>query len=82
VRSRFEEYAGGGYPRQLSGDEIPMTSRLLAVADSYDAMRSPRPFRDSLTHEQAVGELVRGSGTQFDPDVVRTFTRMPGLGDR
>jgi HD-GYP domain-containing protein (c-di-GMP phosphodiesterase class II) len=45
-------------------------------------MRSPRPFRDSLTHEQAVGELVRGSGTQFDPDVVRTFTRMPGLGDR
>ena len=82
VRSRFEEYAGGGYPRQLSGDEIPMTSRVLAVADSYDAMRSPRPFRDSLTHEQAIGELVRGSGTQFDPDVVRTFTRLPGLGER
>ena len=80
VRSRFEEYAGGGYPRQLAGDEIPMTSRVLAVADSYDAMRSPRPFRDALTHEQAVGELVRGSGTQFDPDVVRTFTRLPGLG--
>lgn len=80
VRSRFEEYAGGGYPRQLAGDEIPMTSRVLAVADSYDAMRSPRPFRDALTHEQAVSELVRGSGTQFDPDVVRTFTRLPGLG--
>jgi response regulator RpfG family c-di-GMP phosphodiesterase len=79
IRSRFEEYAGGGYPRQLAGDEIPMTSRVLAVADSYDAMRSPRPFRDSLTHEQAVGELVRGSGTQFDPDVVRTFTRLPTL---
>ncbi len=79
IRSRFEDYAGSGYPRQLSGDEIPMTSRVLAVADSYDAMRSPRPFRDSLTHEQAIGELVRGSGTQFDPDVVRTFTRMPGM---
>ena len=76
IRSRFEEYAGGGYPRQLAADEIPMTSRVLAVADSYDAMRAPRPFRDALTHEQAVGELVRGSGTQFDPDVVRTFTRL------
>jgi putative two-component system response regulator len=80
IRSRFEEYAGGGYPRQLAGDEIPMTSRILAVADSYDAMRSPRPFRDALAHEQALSELVRGSGTQFDPDVVRTFTRLPGLG--
>ncbi len=80
VRSRFEDYAGSGYPRQLSGDEIPMTSRVLAVADSYDAMRSSRSFRDALTHEQAIGELVRGSGTQFDPDVVRTFTRMPGVG--
>ena len=79
IRSRFEEYAGGGYPRQLSGDEIPMTSRVLAVADSYDAMRCPRPFRDALGHEQAVSELVRGSGTQFDPDVVRTFTRLPGI---
>lgn len=80
IRSRFEEYAGGGYPRHLSGDEIPMTSRVLAVTDSYDAMRSPRAFRDALSHEQAIGELVRGSGTQFDPDVVRTFTRLPGLG--
>lgn len=79
IRSRFEEYAGGGYPRQLSGDEIPMASRILAVADSYDAMRCPRPFRDALTPDQAVNELVRGSGTQFDPDVVRTFTRMPGI---
>ena len=80
IRSRFEDYAGSGYPRQLSGDEIPLASRVLAVADSSDAMRSPRAFRDSLTHEQAIGELVRGSGTQFDPDVVRTFTRIPGVG--
>lgn len=79
IRSRFEEYAGGGYPRQLSGDEIPMASRILAVADSYDAMRCPRPFRDALSPDQAVNELVRGSGTQFDPDVVRAFTRMPGM---
>jgi len=82
IRSRFEEYAGGGYPRQFAGDEIPLTSRVLAVADSYDAMRSPRSFRDALTHEQAVSELVRASGTQFDPDLVRTFTRMPGVGSK
>lgn len=80
IRSRFEEYAGGGYPRQLTGDEIPMSSRVLAVADSYDAMRSPRPFRDALSHEQAITELVRGSGTQFDPDVVHAFTCLPGNG--
>lgn len=79
VRARFEEYAGGGYPRQLAGDQIPMGSRILAVADSYDSMRSPRPFRDALTHAQAVGELTRGAGTQFDPDVVRVFVRLPNL---
>lgn len=81
VRSRFEEYAGGGYPRQLAGDEIPLASRVLAVADSYDAMRSPRHFRDALTHDQAINELLRGSGTQFDPDLVRTFTRLPHVAE-
>ena len=77
VRSRFEDFAGGGYPRQLAGPQIPLASRVLAVADSYDAMRSPRPFRDALTHAQAEAELRRGSGTQFDPDLVQTFVRLP-----
>lgn len=77
VRSRFEEFAGGGYPRQLAGPQIPLASRVLAVADSYDAMRSPRPFRDALTHEQAEAELRRGSGTQFDPELVLAFFRLP-----
>lgn len=80
VRSRFEEFAGGGYPRQLAGHQIPIASRILAVADSYDAMRSPRPFRDALTYDQAEAELRRGSGTQFDPDLVTRFLRMPELG--
>ena len=80
VRSRFEEFDGGGYPRQLSGHQIPLASRILAVADSYDAMRSPRPFRDALTFDQAEAELRRGSGTQFDPDLVTRFLRMPQLG--
>lgn len=79
VRSRFEEFAGGGYPRQLAAHQIPLASRVLAVADSYDAMRSPRPFRDALTHAQADAELRRGSGTQFDPDLVVSFLRLPQL---
>lgn len=79
VRSRFEEFSGAGYPRQLAGHEIPLASRVLAVADSYDAMRSPRPFRDALTHTQAEAELQRGSGTQFDPELVSRFLRLPQL---
>jgi response regulator RpfG family c-di-GMP phosphodiesterase len=79
VRSRFEQFDGGGYPRQLAGHQIPLASRVLALADSYDAMRSPRPFRDALTREQAEAELRRGSGTQFDPDLVQTFVRLPQL---
>lgn len=79
VRSRFEQFDGRGYPRQLAGHQIPLASRVLAVADSYDAMRSPRPFRDALTRTQAEAELRRGSGTQFDPDLVQTFARLPHL---
>lgn len=79
LRSRFEQFDGGGYPRQLAGHQIPLASRVLALADSYDAMRSPRPFRDALTREQAEAELRRGSGTQFDPDLVQTFVRLPQL---
>jgi putative two-component system response regulator len=79
VRSRFEEFSGGGYPRQLVGPQIPLASRVLAVADSYDAMRSPRPFRDALNHAQADAELRRGSGTQFDPELVTSFLRLPHL---
>jgi response regulator RpfG family c-di-GMP phosphodiesterase len=80
IRARFEEYAGGGYPRQLTAEQIPLGSRVLAVTDSYDAMRSPRPFRDAFTHDQAAAELTRGAGTQFDPDVVRRFLRLPHIG--
>lgn len=79
VRSRFEEFAGGGYPRQLAGRQIPLGSRVLAVADSYDAMRLPRPFRDALTHAQAEAELERGSGSQFDPALVQAFLRLPDV---
>jgi putative nucleotidyltransferase with HDIG domain len=62
-----ERYDGKGYPDGLKGDEIPEVSRLIAVADSYDAMTSKRSYRDSLPQEIVRDEIIKGIGTQFDP---------------
>lgn len=62
-----------GYPGELSGMEIPLGARILMVADCYDAMTSDRPYRGALSHWEAVNELVKGSGTQFDPVIVEAF---------
>ncbi|MBA3240880.1 MAG: HDOD domain-containing protein [Acidobacteria bacterium] len=79
VRHHHEDFDGTGYPEGLAGERIPVASRVIRVADAYDAMTSPRPFRDALTHEAAVGELTRGAGTRFDPEVVRAFRRLEAL---
>ncbi|MDR3256952.1 MAG: HD-GYP domain-containing protein [Endomicrobium sp.] len=71
-----EWYNGDGYPEGLSGEEIPLGARIVAVIDSYDAMTSDRPYRKALSKEIAVSELMRGAGTQFDPNVVDVFTRI------
>jgi HD-GYP domain-containing protein (c-di-GMP phosphodiesterase class II) len=71
-----EWYDGRGYPEGLKGEEIPLGSRIVAVLDAWDAMTSDRPYRKALSHEIAVGELKKGSGTQFDPKVVETFLRL------
>ncbi len=69
-------YGGGGYPScAKSGDEIPIGSRILAVADAYEAMTSDRPYRRGLSRREAIQELRRCAGTQFDPKVVHAFTR-------
>ncbi|MBU1427287.1 phosphohydrolase, partial [bacterium] len=66
-------YNGKGYPDGLSGENIPLGARILAVADAYDAMKSDRPYRRALTEETAIQELKRGSGTQFDSKIVEIF---------
>lgn len=71
-----EWYDGRGYPEGLKGEEIPLGSRIVAVLDAWDAMTSDRPYRKALGREIAVGELKKGSGTQFDPRVVETFLRL------
>ena len=73
VYHHHEQYDGTGYPLGLKGEEIPMEARILAVADTYDAMTSDRAYRSALSHEIAVAELKRCAATQFDPRMVAVF---------
>lgn len=73
VFHHHEQYDGTGYPLGLRGEEIPIEARILAVADTYDAMTSDRAYRKALSHEIAVAELRRCAGTQFDPRIVAVF---------
>lgn len=75
VRSHHERYDGHGTPDTLRAQEIPLVARITAVADSFDAMTSGRPYRDGMSVEDAVAELRRCSGTQFDPGCVSAFER-------
>jgi HD-GYP domain-containing protein (c-di-GMP phosphodiesterase class II) len=76
VLHHHERWDGGGYPHGLRGREIPMEARIVAVADAYDAMTSVRPYRPALTHEDALQEVRRCSGTQFDPEVAEAFLNL------
>ena len=73
VVHHHERFDGNGHPNGLKGEDIPLGARILAVADSYDAMTSDRPYRKSMSHEDAVEELKRCSGGQFDPKIVEAF---------
>ena len=79
VRHHHEDWDGTGYPEGLAGERIPLASRIIRVADAYDAMTSPRPFRDALDHERAVRALREGAGAQFDPEVVAAFCGLEAL---
>jgi len=73
ILHHHERYDGKGYPQGLKGEEIPLAARILSVADAFEAMRSDRPYRRALPLEEARKELLRNSGTQFDPRVVEKF---------
>ena len=76
VRSHHERWDGDGYPRGLVGREIPLAARIVAVADAYLAMLEDRPYRESLTEDEALQELEEGAGSQFDPRCVTAFVKM------
>jgi HD-GYP domain-containing protein (c-di-GMP phosphodiesterase class II) len=73
IRSSHERWDGEGYPDRLRGREIPLGARIIAVCDAFDAMTSARAYAPSLSRQEAIRELLRCSGTQFDPDVVEAF---------
>ena len=67
IRAEHERWDGGGYPDGLSGDQIPLASRITLVCDAYDAMTSDRPYRKAMSADQARAEIAAGAGTQFCP---------------
>ncbi|MBI1941001.1 MAG: response regulator [Acidobacteria bacterium] len=77
VLTHQERYEGTGYPQGLVGNEIPLGARIFSVADTLDAMTSDRPYRRALPFSTARDEIVRESGRQFDPEVVRAFLSVP-----
>jgi putative nucleotidyltransferase with HDIG domain len=78
VYCHHEHFDGKGYPRGLAGEEIPLAARVFAVADAYDAMTSDRPYRPALSHSQAIEEIKRNAGSQFDPRVVAVVLEWDG----
>jgi HD-GYP domain-containing protein (c-di-GMP phosphodiesterase class II) len=79
VLSHQERYDGRGYPRGLAGDAIPLGARIFAIADTFDAMTSHRPYRGALPAEAARAEIERCAGTQFDPRCADAFLSLaPG----
>lgn len=76
TKYHHERYDGRGYPEGLKGEDIPYVARIIAVADSYDAMTSNRVYRKHLTYEQVISELEKGEGTQFDPDIAKIMVQL------
>jgi len=73
IRHHHERYDGGGYPEGLKGDEIPLGARIIAVADSFDAMTTDRPYREALSRDVALNTMITKAGTQFDALAVECF---------
>ncbi|MGZ4174664.1 MAG: bifunctional diguanylate cyclase/phosphohydrolase [Solirubrobacteraceae bacterium] len=78
VRATHERYDGTGYPDRVAGEQIPLPARIISVCNAYWAMRSERPYRRAVDHDEALAELARCAGGQFDPQVVEAFVRLFG----
>jgi HD-GYP domain-containing protein (c-di-GMP phosphodiesterase class II) len=81
IRSHHERWDGRGYPSGLAGEEIPLSARVFSVCDAFDAMTSDRPYRRALPFDQAVEQIIAGTGTQFDPAMAEAFVSIANLED-
>ena len=82
IIAHHEKFDGSGYPYGLKGDQIPMGARILAVVDAYIAITDERVYRKARSHKEAMAELVKHSGSQFDPTIVDAFLKLMGNGSK
>ena len=82
VRSHHERWDGGGYPDGLAGEAIPLEARIISCCDTWNAMRTDRPYRQALAYDVAVAELASNAGKQFDPMVVERFLALTAPSER
>ncbi|MCD5406820.1 MAG: HD domain-containing protein [Desulfotomaculum sp.] len=75
IKYHHERYDGRGYPEGLAGADIPLWGRIAAIADSFDAMTTKRTYKEAFTYQYAIDELIKNSGTQFDPELVDEFIK-------
>ena len=79
AQNHHEKWDGSGYPRGLKGEHIPLSARILALADVYDALTSVRPYKQAWSHEMALHWIAARAGTHFDPDATSSFVKRGGL---
>jgi len=75
ILHHHERWDGQGYPHGISGDNIPVQSRIISIADAFDAMTSKRDYKEKISNEEALEEIIRNAGTQFDPEIVEVFKK-------
>ena len=76
-----ERWDGQGYPEHLAGNQIPLLARIVGIMDAYRAMCSDRPYRQAMDRDEALAELIKGAGTQFDPGLVEMFVELVRSGE-
>ncbi|MED1641533.1 HD-GYP domain-containing protein [Bacillus thuringiensis] len=76
ILSHHEKWDGSGYPNGLKRHEIPLSARIVAITDAFDAMTSTRLYRTALTSKEAYDQIIKGAGTQFDPELINIFKKV------